>query len=96
MHGGSFGDEIDIAAGSNQVRNLHGTLLAAGLERMVGRLKRRMQPKFSGWGIGKRDTRELAIEASTRIREVAFNAKAMENKSKQTVLLFARRKILNG
>jgi hypothetical protein len=55
-----------------------------------------MQPKFSGWGIGKRDTRELAIEASTRIREVAFNAKALENKSKQTVLLFARRKILNG
>jgi hypothetical protein len=56
----------------------------------------KMQPKFSGRGIGKRSTRERASEASTWIREFAFNTKAIENKSKQTAVLLERRKILNG
>src|SRR5271156_3099342 len=64
MHRGFFGDEIDIAAGSNQVRNFHGTLLAAALERMVGPLKRGMQSKFSAPGSGKLIARELASEAA--------------------------------
>src|SRR5271155_295993 len=96
MDRGFFGDEIDIAAGSDQVRNFHGILLAAGLERMVGRLKQRLQPKFSGRGSGERNTREHATGARTRIREFSFSAKNMENKSKQTALLLERRKILNG
>jgi hypothetical protein len=43
-----------------------------------------------------RNTRDLATEASTRIREFAFNKKTMENKSKQTALLLEPRKMLNG
>jgi hypothetical protein len=56
----------------------------------------RKEWKINGRGIGKRNTRERATEASTRDREFAFNAKAMDNKSKQTASLLEQRKILNG
>jgi hypothetical protein len=42
--------------------------------------------------VAERDTRDLTNEASMRIREFAFNAKVMQNKSKQTAELFERRK----
>jgi hypothetical protein len=63
---------------------------------MGGQSMQRKQWKINGREIGKRITREHATEASTRIREFAFNAKAMANKRKQPKVLLEHRKTLNG